>query len=435
MILREACEWPLIRIEATRSGTERQILTMLTACALVCKYWLPLARRLLYHSVIVETGRAYDSRNVGTCGPKALLQQSHLLAFTRSLSIDVHGKSTASIPLFPEDSSLKRRHKRVRIPHYLFLLAHTPQLRWLKLSVSSAGKTIGRFEPHIQNWLSYLVLPIEVLDLWCSDLDSTFVYDLAGIWPTIRALLLYAGENKIGLPPERPSINLRELNFRSRASSATGIKWFLPPPPPNEQSKLRFLTLHYIPEDARAVLSVHGPSVSTLTLVLQPTFEIDHLFTKLEELVIKGPSWGRPLPALPRTLRHIRLDYASSADCLVLAVAQVVPMLPDLRLISIEKEFTANKHYPDLQKACEIHRVEILVILPNSSRRKSVVSVYQRFQLVCDVCHSLTTARSIHITQRWIVFLDSTRSPSSSTLWIEVIHKIFGSLGGRRGIN
>ncbi|KAF8261768.1 hypothetical protein EI94DRAFT_1745194 [Lactarius quietus] len=83
IILREACEW--------RHGREgRQVLT---ACTLVCKSWLPLSQRLLYRSVIVETGHANTSRSPGRFGTEALLQRSHLLRYTRSLSILVRGKS------------------------------------------------------------------------------------------------------------------------------------------------------------------------------------------------------------------------------------------------------------------------------------------------------------------------------------------------------
>ena len=39
-------------------------------------------------------------------------------------------------------------------------------------------------------------------------------------------------------------------------------------------------------------------------------------------------------------------------------------------LISVEEALTANQYYPDLQKACKIHKVNILVSprLDNSSR-------------------------------------------------------------------
>ncbi|KAF8261767.1 hypothetical protein EI94DRAFT_1745192 [Lactarius quietus] len=141
------------------------------------------------------------------------------------------------------------------------------------------------------------------------------------------------------------------------------LKWSLPPPHPNEQSYLRFLELEIIPEEARAVLSVHGPSVSTLTLYHQPRFEIDSLFTNLEELVIANPVWSSPLPAFPRTLKHIKVITGPfmPLDHVIALVAQVVPTLPNLRVISVEARFAANKHYLDLQEACQTQGVEILV--------------------------------------------------------------------------
>ncbi|KAF8261765.1 hypothetical protein EI94DRAFT_1745185 [Lactarius quietus] len=223
-ILEEACEWPL-------SGAERQVLI---ACALVCKSWLPLSRRLLYHSLIVENSRAYASRIPGTLGPEGLLNRSHLLGFVHSLSIRVIDESTATLPLFSEIP--QGSQECVRISDFLSLLVHTPRLRNLRLSVDWAHKNVHSFEAHIWDWLLSLVLSIEVLDLkYGRPFDSPLVYDI------------------------RPSIStsLRELRLPI-TSLATVIEWLLPPPPPNEQSSLRFLELYEIPDKARAVLSVHG---------------------------------------------------------------------------------------------------------------------------------------------------------------------------------
>jgi len=123
------------------------------------------------------------------------------------------------------------------------------------------------------------------------------------------------------------------------------------------------------------MLSVHGPSISTLTLGCQPSFEIAHLVTNLEELVIAGPIWTGPLSTFPRMLKHIRLQvdgglseiFMHFSRPFVAAITQELHMLPDLRLISIEKEFAASEQYPDLQKACETHKVEILVSSSDSS--------------------------------------------------------------------
>lgn len=386
-ILGEACEGPM-------SGVERQTLT---ACALVSKSWLPLARRLLYHSLVVENSRPYARRSPGTLGPAALLHRSHLLGFIRSLSIRVVHESPAAVPPFSDIPQGSQEF--VRIPDFLSLLAHTPRLRCLHLSVDWAHKNVHSFEPHMRshilNWLSSLVLPIEVLDLRCNrPFESPLVYDLVGIWPTIRALRVLT--NYGGLLLERPSISLRELRLPI-TSLATVIEWLLPPPKPNEQSNLRFLELYEIPQEARAVLSLHGPSVSTLTLTRQPAFDTAHLFTKLEELVIAGPFWSSPLPAFPRTLKHIRVQvHAFMSDAVVAAISHALPMLPDLRVISIEEALIFDKHFSDLHEACKTHRVEILVNSVDSSG-STVVSTRQSFRLVCNICHTLTSAISIPI--------------------------------------
>ena len=237
-----------------------------------------------------------------------------------------------------------------------------------------AEHNIYPFEPHIQDWLSSIVLPIEVLDIDVWHIRSAFVYGLVGIWPTVRALRLSTIENP-GLLPEKPSISLRELRL-PHMYSVPVIEWLLPLPLLNEHSNLRFLELENITEEAYAVLSVHGHSVSSLTLINQPSFEFAHLFTRLEELVMDNPFWRNPLPALPRTLKHIMLDRNYVSPNLAAAIVQLVSTLPDLRVISIEKKCTANEYYPDLQEVCKAHRVEILVRSSDSSGRE-VVSAFQ----------------------------------------------------------
>ncbi|KAI9467362.1 hypothetical protein BJY52DRAFT_65233 [Lactarius psammicola] len=356
-VLREACEWPL-------NGAERQVLT---AGALVCKSWLPLAQRLLYHSLIVENSLTDAFRNPGTFLPEALFHRSHLLRFTRSLAIRVPNEFAVTLPLFSEGDAPKGSRECVQIPDFFFLLAHTPRLRYLEIGVGWAESNIFPFEPHVLDWLSSLMLPIEALDLKSATFNSTFVNDLVNIWPTIRALSVVAGY--LTLPLEGPSISLHQLRL-FYPYSATVINWFLPPPLPNEQSNLRFLELYEILDEALPVLSVHGPSVSTLTLTRQPAFEIAHLFTKLEELVITGGFWSSPFHSLPKTLQHIRLHFTGvMSDPAVAAIAQVFSTLPDLRVLSIAEALTSNKDYPDLQEACEAHGVKILVYSVDSSGR------------------------------------------------------------------
>jgi hypothetical protein len=170
------------------------------------------------------------------------------------------------------------------------------------------------------------MLPIEALDidLWqFFELRPTFVCDIVGIWPTIRALRFCTIQNN-GPLPERPSIILRELRL-PHIQPATVLERLLPPPPPNQQSNLLFLELADITEEARAVLSVHGHSVSTLALLTQPSFEIAQLFPRLEELVIMDPFWRSPFPAFPRTLKHIRLAHGHPPTGITAAIAHDTP--------------------------------------------------------------------------------------------------------------
>jgi hypothetical protein len=102
--------------------------------------------------------------------------------------------------------------------------------------------------------------------------------------------------------------------------------------------------------------------------------------------------WKGPLSIFPRTLKHIRLQL--HADCskvfmffsrpFAAVIAQDLHVLPDLRLISIEKEFTAKEYYLELRKACETHKIEILVSSSDLSGIL-VVSAYQRSQLQLSV--------------------------------------------------
>ncbi|KAI0306846.1 hypothetical protein B0F90DRAFT_1813709 [Multifurca ochricompacta] len=289
-ILREACKLP-------PRGTDRQVL--------------------------IENSRLYASRTPGTLGPAALLHRSHLLAFTRSLTIRVIDEFTVTLPPFAEDGIPERHRECVRLPDFLSLLAHARGLRQLRLSVAWARKHVCSFEPPILDWLSSLSLPIEVLDLkYDRPFDSPWSMTLSGF----------------GQSSKHSALPI--------TSQASVIEWFLPPPRPDDLSKLQILELYEIPEDARAPLSLHGSNVCSLTLTRQPVSGIADLFPTLEELVIAGPFWSSPLPTLPQTLRHIRLQALST--------------LPDLCVLSLEEALTADKYYATLREACKTHRVEIL---------------------------------------------------------------------------
>ena len=143
---------------------------MLTASALVCKSWLPLSRRLLYHLLIVEGSCAYASRKVGILRPEALLHRSHLLGFVRSLSIRTIDESTATLPNPQRPSrSFATLHREVKnaceFPTSFFYSLIPPGSATLRLSVHWAPEKVHSFKPHILDWLLNLILPIEVLDL------------------------------------------------------------------------------------------------------------------------------------------------------------------------------------------------------------------------------------------------------------------------------
>jgi hypothetical protein len=349
-ILRETCELP-------PRGTDRQVLS---TCAVVCKSWLPFVQSLLYHSLTVENSRIYVSRTPGTLGPAALLHRPHLLAFTRSLTLRVIDEFAPTPPACNGKAVPAAHPECVRIPDFLSLLAHTPGLRHLRLAVVWSRKNRHSFETSILDWLSSLALPIQVLDLkYGQPFDSPLVCDLVRLWPTIRALRV---RTDYGLPlPERPSARLRELRLPITSLAAV-VEWFLPPISRPDRSDLRVLELYEIPEGRHALLSSHASAVSCLTLTRQPATGLADLFTNLEEFVIAGPFWSGPLPTLPKTLMHIRLQvHAFMSDTVLPAITAAVPSLGNLRALSVEEALTTDKHYPALRQMCEANRVEILV--------------------------------------------------------------------------
>jgi hypothetical protein len=350
-ILRETCELPPRR-------TDRQLLS---ACAVVCKSWLPFAQSLLYHSLTVENSRIYVSRTPGTLGPAALLSRPHLLTFTRSLTLRVIDEREPTLPVQDVESVVPAAHPEcVRIRDFLHLLTYTAGLRHLRLSVVWSQKNRCSFDAPTLDWLSSLGLPIEVLDLKFSRAsDSPLACDLVHLWPTIRALRV---RTDYGLPlPGKPCMRLRELRLPVTSLAAV-IEWFLPPISRHDRSDLRVLELYEIPEGRHTLLSAHASTVPSLTLTRQPATGLADLFTNLEEFVIAGPFWSGPLPTLPKTLMHIRLQvHAFISDSVLPAIAAAVPSLGNLRALSIEEALTTDKYYPALQQVCQANRVEILV--------------------------------------------------------------------------
>lgn len=393
-IIRETCELPL----------RREDWQVLRACAIVCKSWLPFTRSLLYHSLTIENTRIDVSRTPGTLGPAVLLQRSHLLTFTRSLTVRVIDELTASRSIFAQDGP-NRHPECVSIPDFLSLLAHTPRLRSLHLSVFWSRENKCSFESLILDWLSSLGLSIEVLDLrYGKPMDSPLVYDLVRLWPAIRALRVRT-DYDMSLP-DRSNIRLHELRLPI-TSLASVIEWFLPPPSHQNRSNLRILELYEIPDGGRSLLSAHGPNITSLTLTRQPASGLTDLFTGLEEFVIAGPFWSSPLPTLPKTLMHIRLQvHAFMSDSVLPAITTEVLSLSNLRLVSVEEALTTDKHYPSLQEVCRTHGVAILVNPIDSSQTGKVVSEPEELRglKTLNVDYALI---STPILPRWIAFHDS----------------------------
>lgn len=353
------------------------------------------------------------SRTPGTLGPATLLhQRSYLLTFTRSLTIRVVDESTSSPSSFTQEGP-----GSVTIPDFLSLLAHTPGLRNLRLTVNWSRGDRYSFEPFILDWLSSLLLHIEVLDLrYGKPNDSPLVYDVVRLWPTLRALRVRTNYPK--LLPERPNVHLRELRLPI-TSLATVIEWFLPPPSRDDRCKLRILELYEIPEGGGALLSAHGPSITSLTLSRQPATGLADLFTDLDEFVIAGPFWSSPLPTLPKTLMHIRLQvHAFISDSVLPAIATTVPSLAKLRLMSVEEALTTDKHYPILQEACRTHGVEILVNPIDSSLTGTAVSEPEELRTYRTILTNNCLV-SIPISRRWTAFHDNIHLRTSSISNVE----------------
>lgn len=353
------------------------------------------------------------SRTPGTLGPATLLhQRSYLLTFTRSLTIRVVDESTSSPSSFTQEGP-----GSVTIPDFLSLLAHTPGLRNLRLTVNWSRGDRYSFEPFILDWLSSLLLHIEVLDLrYGKPNDSPLVYDVVRLWPTLRALRVRTNYPK--LLPERPNVHLRELRLPI-TSLATVIEWFLPPPSRDDRCRLRVLELYEIPEGGGALLSAHGPSITSLTLSRQPATGLADLFTDLDEFVIAGPFWSSPLPTLPKTLMHIRLQvHAFISDSVLPAIATTVPSLAKLRLMSVEEALTTDKHYPILQEACRTHGVEILVNPIDSSLTGTAVSEPEELRTYRTILTNNCLV-SIPISRRWTAFHDNIHLRTSSMSNVE----------------
>lgn len=353
------------------------------------------------------------SRTPGTLGPATLLhQRSYLLTFTRSLTIRVVDESTSSPSSFTQEGP-----GSVTIPDFLSLLAHTPGLRNLRLTVNWSRGDRYSFEPFILDWLSSLLLHIEVLDLrYGKPNESPLVYDVVRLWPTLRALRVRTNYPK--LLPERPNVHLCELRLPI-TSLATVIEWFLPPPSRDDRCKLWILELYEIPEGGGALLSAHGPSITSLTLSRQPATSLADLFTDLDEFVIAGPFWSSPLPTLPKTLMHIRLQvHAFISDSVLPAIATTVPSLAKLRLMSVEEALTTDKHYPILQEACRTHGVEILVNPIDSSLTGTAVSEPEELRTYRTILTNNCLV-SIPISRRWTAFHDNIHLRTSSISNVE----------------
>ena len=310
-------------------------LKTLGSCALVCKAWSPIAKRLTFHHIHVDRKRLPASGDDDCTRVSALIRcmttRPSLGSYVRMLEISV-GRDR----LF---TTLPRR--LVTFSDFVTLISYCPQLYQLILSVEHR-----QLQAPALSVLSKTATRLQALDIDTSDAYrdlSCILYQLMSIWPTIRFLRVRAGLSVPPPPTPRPPFTLHELHlFTPIAPEALG--WLLPLSSAAAQSPLRVLGLGapfaQLQSDELTTLAAQARSVRSLRITREPAPRFLDLFGAVEELVLCQLLLFPRIPALPTSVRHLGLyshpvSYASDLDAELCAAADALKTLPNLENVTV----------------------------------------------------------------------------------------------------
>ncbi|KAI0070622.1 hypothetical protein K474DRAFT_1669866 [Panus rudis PR-1116 ss-1] len=317
----------------------------LKACSLVSSEWRGHSQRLLFHEV--RQGNLAFLNELRAETPMALL----------------HARSIRRLDVMITSQSSHDRYRSV--DDLILLLTHCKAvyeltLRKLDTIHSLTEETMDRLR---QMSLHSPLATIAALNLESFGIQSPIPYQLLSVMPSVRHLRL---GNELGAP--RPTslctVKLYELAVLRTPSSPHNLEWLL------SQSKghLRILEFKETPgRSFQNLLAEHGPHLLSFRLMwhTQQAAPVFEHFSSLRELVIYQFSDFLRLAKIPKTVKHVSFRYLLWAkNATLLPILAVIDELPELEIVSFNKEVTTHVHFPELQYKCHEKGVQLRLDAP-----------------------------------------------------------------------
>ncbi|KAI0315645.1 hypothetical protein OF83DRAFT_1084820 [Amylostereum chailletii] len=324
----------------------------LAACALVCRSWTPIARRLLYHSIYILSG------NIRTILSRTLTSNTSIGCNIRALEVHISSSPTSN------GRSLSQTD-------FVRLLGSCRRLYELTVRVA-----YFRLTPVASKQLKALRLPVRAFHIHLSIEGTDVFYSFLSIWPSIRFLGIYGCAP--GDPPRhRSPLTLYELRYEINVTlpiASQLFSWLLPLNPDQRHiappttttitttTALRVLKVAQdLPVGVDATLVAYAPGIRSLTVWNLPPKHVMARFVRLEELALIHPPWNLAEDALPPTLEHVAFStYWSIQPNILENIRRLAAgALPRLRQITLDEDAQRERAFAALRAACDVRGVAL----------------------------------------------------------------------------
>ncbi|KAK7690043.1 hypothetical protein QCA50_006688 [Cerrena zonata] len=319
----------------------------LSSCTLVCNSWKDLAQRLLFHEV----------QWLSTSFPEALRAGNEraqtLGSYIRRLELRINGSTASGLT-----------SKSFFAKDFLTILPACSNLYELSLRIDA----LHAFDEDIMQELHSLsgrapLASIAALNLMSFGTQSPIPYQLLSVMPGLRYLRL--GTELAAPRPSVPcKVKLYELALLRTPLNVTNVSWLLSA----SEGHLRVLEFRDTPgRSYDPVLSVHGSHLESFRIIRQElrSASIFKFCLNLKELIIYQFSDFIPVQNIPTSVEHLSFRYSAWAkNNTLMPIIDTVKLLPNLRLVSCNKETEKHEHFPKLRSACQKKQVKLCVDAP-----------------------------------------------------------------------
>ena len=314
----------------------------LMACALVCSSFRVPAQTLLFQSVGRDIYGFPWKRDSFEATIHPSTERGRILgSYVRNLQVNL-------------DHTFNYADGTLDMRRFTLLLSWCPRLYELSLHVYD----IRKFNEVELAELQFIAITVQLraLRLLRFVRQSTLIYQFISVWPTIQYLTV---GSEIDVPPPLPlpRIKLRELSFFRTTIRFRCLEWLLS----GSETSLCVLQFRDTPgQQMKSIVAKHAPYLRFLRMQRYDKDSADILrnCTRLKELVLFQLPIFMEVKDLPLTLEHFSFYFRGSA-IVRHPLIPLIKTLPNLRVITCDKDVEQYPDFAAICRACESKHVEL----------------------------------------------------------------------------